>query len=75
MSRTKKFCHWGVVLPEHCNQITTKSMKDYKATQKFLTERSLPYFTFCAKMEKPVKTHIRHLPGNTSSEDTTAAFQ
>jgi hypothetical protein len=48
---------------------------DYKAIQKFLIGRSLPYFTFCAKLEKFVKAHIKHLLDNNSSEDITVVFQ
>jgi hypothetical protein len=50
-------------------------MTDYKATQNFLTQKGLPFFTFYSKGDKPVKAVIRHLPNNISSEDITLALQ
>jgi hypothetical protein len=55
-------------------QVTTKSMVNYNAIQKFLTEKNLHFFIFYTKTVKLVKAVIRHLPGNTSAEDITVAF-
>jgi hypothetical protein len=55
--------------------ITTKSMVDYNAMQKFLAEKNLQFLIFYTKADKLVKTDIRHLPGNTSAEDITVALQ
>jgi hypothetical protein len=55
--------------------ITTKSMMDYNAIQKFLTEKNLHFFTFYTKADKPVKAIIRHFPGNISAVDITVALQ
>jgi hypothetical protein len=56
-------------------RITTESMAHYKAIQKFLSQKGLPFFTFYTKGDKPQKAVIRHLPNNTSSEDITVAVQ
>jgi hypothetical protein len=47
-SRENCKCHEQEVLPEHCNQnpITSKSMVDYNAIQKFLTERNVHFLKF-----------------------------
>jgi hypothetical protein len=50
-------------------------MVDYNAMQKFFAEKSLQFFTFYTKVDKLVKTVIRHLPGNTSAEGITVALQ
>jgi hypothetical protein len=55
--------------------VTTKSMVDYKAIQKFITEKNLNFITCYTKVYKPVKAVIRHLPGSTSAEDITVAHQ
>jgi hypothetical protein len=47
--------------------VTTKSMVDYSAIQKFITKRNLHFITFYTKADKLVKAIIRHLPGNTSA--------
>jgi hypothetical protein len=56
-------------------RITTKSMVDYNATQKLLTEQNLHFSTFYKKADKPIKAVITHLPGNTSAEDIIVALQ
>jgi hypothetical protein len=45
-------------------RITTRSIVDYNAIQKFFTEKDLHFFTFYTKADKPVESVIRHLPGN-----------
>jgi hypothetical protein len=57
------------------SRITTKSMSDYKTIQNLLSQKGLPFFTFCTKGNKSVNAVIRHLPNNTSSEDITVALQ
>jgi hypothetical protein len=56
-------------------RITGKSMVDNNATQKFLDEKNLHFFPFYTKEGKPLKAVIRHLPGNSSAEDTIVALQ
>jgi hypothetical protein len=56
-------------------RVTTKSMMDYNATQNCLTMKNLHVFTFYTKADKTVKALIRHLPDNTSAEDTIVALQ
>jgi hypothetical protein len=53
-------------------RITTKSMADY-TIQKFLPEKNLHFFTFYKKTDKPVKSIIRYLPGNTCTVNITVA--
>jgi hypothetical protein len=36
-------------------RITTKSMADYKTIQNLLSQKGLPFFTFCTKGDKLVK--------------------
>jgi hypothetical protein len=55
-------------------QATTKSMVDYNAIQKFLTEKN-HFFTFYTKADKPVKIVIRHLCGDISAKDITVPFR
>jgi hypothetical protein len=55
--------------------ITTRSMVDYNTIQKFLTDKSLDFFAFHTKANKPVKANIRHLAGNISAEGISAALQ
>jgi hypothetical protein len=50
-------------------------MADYKDIQNLSSQKSLPFFTFYTKGNKPVKAVIRHSPNNTSSEDITLALQ
>jgi hypothetical protein len=52
-------------------QVTTKSMVDYSAMQKFLTEKNLHFFTFYTKAGKTIKVVISHLPDNISAEGNT----
>jgi hypothetical protein len=50
-------------------------MVDYKAIQKFLTEKNLHVFTFYTKADKPVKAVIRYLSCSTSADDIIVALQ
>jgi hypothetical protein len=50
-------------------------MVDYNATQKFLTEKNLHFFTFYIKVDKLNKAVIRHMPGNISTDTITVALQ
>jgi hypothetical protein len=50
-------------------------MVDYNAIQKFLTEKSLHFFTFYTKADKPVKSIIMYFPGSTSAQDITVTLQ
>jgi hypothetical protein len=56
-------------------RITTKSMVDYNAIQKFLNEKNLHFFTFYTKADKPVNTITRQLPGNNPAENIIVALQ
>jgi hypothetical protein len=47
--------------------ITTKSVVDYSAIQKFLTDKSLHFFAFYMKANKFVEAIIRNLAGNISA--------
>jgi hypothetical protein len=56
-------------------RITTKVMADYKAIQNLSRQKDLQFFTFYTKGARAVKSVIRHLPSNTSSEDITVALK
>jgi hypothetical protein len=56
-------------------RITTTSMADYKAVQNLISQRGLPFFSFYTKGDEPVKSVLRHLPNNTSSDDITVVLQ
>jgi hypothetical protein len=49
-------------------------MADYKTILNLLSQKGLPFFTFCTKGDKPVNSVIWHLPSNTSSEDIRVAL-
>jgi hypothetical protein len=42
---------------------------DYKAVKSFFETKSLSYYTFYPKVEKPIKAVICHLPIKTPAED------
>jgi hypothetical protein len=56
-------------------RIRTKSIAASKTIQNLLSQKGLPFFTFYTKGDKSVKVVIRHLPNNTSFEDTTVKLQ
>jgi hypothetical protein len=50
-------------------RVVTKDMVDYQAFKEYFNQKSLAYFTFFPKSEKPVKAVLCHLPSNTSAQD------
>jgi hypothetical protein len=50
-------------------------MVGYHTIQEFLTDKSFDFFAFYTKVNKPVKSIIRHLAGNISTEDISVALQ
>jgi hypothetical protein len=56
-------------------RITPESMVDWNNIQKFLTEKTLHFFTFYKKADQLVTAVISHLSGNNSAEDITVALQ
>jgi hypothetical protein len=50
-------------------RVVTKDMVDYQVVKTFFETKSLSYYTFNPKTEKPIKAAIRHLPINTPAED------
>jgi hypothetical protein len=50
-------------------RIIAKEMAEFSAKKKYLTSQTLNYFTFYPKSMKSIKAAIRHLPGNTPTEE------
>jgi hypothetical protein len=50
-------------------RIVTKEMEDYSAIKEYLSSQNLNYFNFYPKSLKPIKAVIRHLSGNTPTEE------
>jgi hypothetical protein len=50
-------------------RIVTKEMADFSAIKEHFNSQNLNYFIFFPKSLKPVKVVIRHLPGNTPTEE------
>jgi hypothetical protein len=55
-------------------RVITKDMVDYQAVKQFFETKSLSYYTFCPKVEKPIKAVICDLPINTSAEDIASGM-
>jgi hypothetical protein len=49
--------------------VVTKENKDFSAIKELFNSQNLNYFTFFPKSLKPMKAIIRHLPGNTPTEE------
>jgi hypothetical protein len=49
-------------------------MSDFSATKSFFFSKTLPYFIFFPKSQKPIKAVIRHLPSNTPAEEIYKAL-
>jgi hypothetical protein len=67
---TRELFFWNSVI-----WITTRSIMDCRTTHNLFTEKNLPINSFYTKADKSVKAVTRHLPKNSSSEDTTVAPQ
>jgi hypothetical protein len=55
--------------------VTIGIIVDYRAIQNFLPDRSLSFFTCIANEDKPVKSVIRHLIGNSFSSDIIMSLE
>jgi hypothetical protein len=56
-------------------RITTKSMVDYNAIHKLLTEKNPHFFTLYTKANKHFVAVISYFPGNNSAEDISVVLQ
>jgi hypothetical protein len=50
-------------------RVVTREMTDFSAIRSHLESKSLHYYTFHPKSQKPIKAVIQHLPLNTTAED------
>jgi hypothetical protein len=50
-------------------RVVTKDMVDCQAVKSSFDKKSLSYYAFYPKAEKPIKAVLRHLPNNTPAQD------